>query len=55
MDSVKDRIWGCRVEHGDMEHWVDGTKAIWELKGDQVGAGLCYNLIGTQELISKLL
>ena len=39
----------------DVKHQVDGMKAVQKPKGDWVGAGLCYNLIGTQELISELL
>ena len=38
-----------------MEHWVDGTEAIWEMKCDGVGSRLCYDLIWSQKLIIKLL
>ena len=38
-----------------MEHWVDGTEAVQEVKRDGVGAQLRYDLIWSQKLISKLL
>ena len=38
-----------------MEHGVDGAKAIWEAKCDRVGAWLCYDLVWSHKLISKLL
>ena len=27
--SVRDRIQGCRFQHRDVEHWVDGAEVVW--------------------------
>ena len=52
---VGDRVQGCGFQHQDMEHGVDGAEAVWEVQGDGVSTGLCYDLVWSQELISELL
>ena len=37
-----------------MDHWADGAETIWEVKCDGVGSQLCYDLVWSQKLISKL-
>ena len=26
---TREGIWSCRLDHGDMENWVDRTHALW--------------------------
>ena len=52
---VGDHVQGCRFQHRDMEHGVDGVEAVLEAQGDGVSTRLHYDLIWSQELISELL
>jgi len=54
LDPVGDHIRGHGFQHGYVEYWVDCTKAVWEPKGDRVGAQLRDDLVRPEELVSKL-
>ena len=55
MDSVRDGVGSHRLEHRNMEDWVDCTHAVWEPKSVRPGASSGDHFERAKVLFSELL